>query len=93
MSEVGQIITLEDNHEYLILETTERDGVKYLYAVRVLIDETPTDEYEIFKYEKDDSGEYLVNLEDKALFDDLFEEFKDIAASKLLNELEKKGSN
>lgn len=93
MTEVGQIITLEDNHEYLVLETTERDGIKYIYTVRVLIDETPTDEYMIFKYETDDSGEYLANLDDKELYDDLFEEFKEIAANKLMNELENMGSN
>ena len=93
MTEVGQIITLEDNHEYLVLETTERDGIKYLYTVRVLIDETPTDEYVIFKYETDDSGEYLAGVEDKELYDDLFEEFKEIAANKLIDELGKNGSN
>ena len=39
MTEVGNIVTLEGNEEYLILEETTKNGVRYLYAVRVLIDE------------------------------------------------------
>ena len=30
MTEVGNIVTLEDNKEYLILEELEKDGTKYL---------------------------------------------------------------
>jgi len=86
MTEVGNIVTLEDNKEYLILEELEKDGTKYLYSVRVLIDETPTDEYVIFAHEKDEDGEYLVELKDKELYDQLIEEFKEIVADKLLSE-------
>ena len=49
MTEVGNIVTLDDNKEYLILEEQLKDDVRYLYAVRVLIDETLTDEFTIFK--------------------------------------------
>jgi len=86
MTEVGNIVTLEDNKEYLILEELDKDGTKYLYSVRVLIDETPTDEYVIFTHEKDEDGEYLVELKDKELYDQLIEEFKEIVADKLLSE-------
>ncbi len=86
MTEVGNIVTLEDNKEYLILEELEKDGTKYLYSVRVLIDETPTDEYLIFSYQKDENGEYLVEVQDKVLYDQLVEDFKDIVSTKLLSE-------
>ncbi len=86
MTEVGNIVTLEDNKEYLILEELEKDGTKYLYSVRVLIDETPTDEYLIFSYQKDENGEYLVEVQDKNLYDQLVEDFKDIVSNKLLSE-------
>ena len=94
MIEVGNIVTLEDNLEYLLLEETTKNNVKYLYAVRVLIDETPTDEYLIFEAIKDADGEYLKVVEDKALFDELIEDFKDIVSSKILSDdFMKTGSN
>lgn len=85
MTEVGNIVTLEDNLEYLILEQLLKDGKKYLYAVRVLIDETPTDEYLIFEALKDNDGEYLKVVEEKALYDELIEDFKDIVSEKILS--------
>ena len=89
MTEVGNIVTLEGNEEYLILEETTKNGIKYLYAVRVLIDETPTDEYLIFESIKNDEGEFLLPVSDKELYDELIEDFKDIVADKILgNELE-----
>jgi hypothetical protein len=94
MIEVGNIVTLEDNLEYLLLEETTKNNVKYLYAVRVLIDETPTDEYLIFEAIKDADGEYLKVVEDKALFDELIEDFKDIVSAKILSDdFMKTGSN
>ena len=94
MIEVGNIVTLEDNLEYLLLEETTKNGVKYLYAVRVLIDETPTDEYLIFEAITDSDGEYLKVVEDKALYDELIEDFKDIVSDKILSDdFMKSGSN
>ncbi len=84
MTEVGNIVTLEGNEEYLILEETTKNGVRYLYAVRVLIDESPTDEYLIFENIKKDEGEFLLPVSDKELYDELIEDFKDIVADKLL---------
>ncbi|MCR5482840.1 MAG: DUF1292 domain-containing protein [Bacilli bacterium] len=84
MTEVGNIVTLEGNEEYLILEETTKNGVRYLYAVRVLIDETPTDEYLIFESIKKDEGEFLLPVSDKELYDQLIEDFKDIVADKIL---------
>ena len=93
MIEVGNIVTLEDNLEYLLLEQIEKDGVKYLYAVRVLIDETPTDEYLIFEAITDTDGEYLKVVTDKDLYDQLIEEFKSVIADKILSDDFLNGSN
>ncbi len=84
MTEVGNIVTLEGSDEYLILEETTKNGVTYLYAVRVLLDETPTDEYIIFESIKKDDGEFLLPVSDKALYDELIEDFKDIVSNKIL---------
>ena len=43
MIEVGNIVTLENGQEYLLLEELEQDNRKFVYAVRVLEDEAPKD--------------------------------------------------
>ena len=84
MTEVGNIVTLDDNKEYLILEEQLKDDIRYLYAVRVLIDETLTDEFTIFKTIKNENGEFLLPVDDKKLYDELAEGFLDIASEKLM---------
>ena len=86
MTEVGNIVTLEDNLEYLVIQDLTKDGVRYLYAVRVLIDETPTDEYIVFVNIVKDGEEYLKPVDDKAKYDELLEELKDELAVRILNE-------
>lgn len=86
MIEVGNIVTLENNVEYLILEElTREDNKKYVYTVRTLEDETPTDEFVIYEVMKVDNEDYLKDVDDKELYDELIEEFKDIVADKILN--------
>lgn len=85
MIEVGNIVTLENNQEYLILEELTDNEHKYVYSVRVLEDETPTDEYLIFESIIRDDDEFLKPVNDKELYDNLIEEFKDIVADKLVN--------
>lgn len=85
MIEVGNIVTLENNQEYLILESLTRENKKYVYSVGVLPDETPTDEYLIFEALINGEEEFLKPVNDKELYDDLIEEFKDIVADKLVN--------
>lgn len=85
MIEVGNIVTLENNQEYLILESLTRESKKYVYSVGVLPDETPTDEYLIFEALIDGEEEFLKPVNDKALYDDLIEEFKDIVSDKIVN--------
>lgn len=85
MIEVGNIVTLENNQEYLILEELTENEHKYVYSVRVLEDETPTDEYLIFESIIRDNDEFLKPVNDKELYDNLIEEFKDIVADKIVN--------
>lgn len=85
MIEVGNIVTLENNQEYLLLEELNKGTGKYIYAVRTLEDETPTDEFMIFEEIVNEDGEYLKLINDKNLYDELIEEFKDVVADKVLN--------
>lgn len=85
MIEVGNIVTLENDLEYLILEELTMDSKKYIYTVRTLKDETPTDEFLIFEILTNADGEYVKPVGDKALYDELIEKFKDIVADKVLN--------
>lgn len=85
MIEVGNIVTLENDLEYLILEELTKDSKKYIYTVRTLKDETPTDEFLIFEVLSNADGEYVKPIADKTLYDSLIEQFKDIVADKVLN--------
>lgn len=85
MLEVGNIVTLENGQEYLLLEELEKEGVRYVYSVRTLEDETPTDEFLIFETIVDEDGEFLKVINDKDKYDALIEDFKDVIADKVLN--------
>ena len=85
MIEVGNIVTLENNVEYLILEELDHEGKKYVYTVRTLEDETPTDEFVIYEVIKVDDDSYLKDIDNKELYDEFIEEFKDIVADKILS--------
>ncbi len=88
---VGNIVTLENGIEYLLLEELEKDNVKYVYAVKTLEDETPTDEYLIFEALKDGDEEFLKEVNDRELYDELLDEFSDVVADKILDaDLEEK---
>lgn len=86
MIEVGNIVTLENGQEYLLLEELDYEGKNYLYAVRTLDDETPTDEYLIFESMKENDEEFLKVVSDKELYDALIEEFRIAIAEKILED-------
>lgn len=85
MIEVGNIVTLQNDLEYLILESMDKDDKKYVYAVRVLEDESFTDEYVIFEAFINGDEEYLKMVEEKETYDELIEEFRDLISEKILN--------
>ena len=85
MIEVGNIVTLENGQEYLLLEELKKNDTTYMYAVRTLEDETPTDEFLIFEAIINGDEEFLKVVADKDLYDELIDEFKDIVADKIIN--------
>lgn len=85
MITVGNIVTLENGTEYLLLEEIEKNGTKYIYAVRTLEDETPTDEYLIFEAIVNGEEEFLKVVNNKELYDELLEDFTDKVADKILD--------
>lgn len=73
---IDEVITLEDGKEYVLLLTSNLDGNKYFLAAEVINNE-PSEKYEIFK-------ELIVNNEfsveqvlDTALTEKLMEDFED----------------
>ena len=85
MTEVGNIVTLENGQEYLVLEELTKDNSRFVYSVRILQDDTPTDEYLIFEAINNEGDEYLKPVEDKAKYDALIDDFKDLIADKIIN--------
>lgn len=85
MIEIGNIVTLENGDEYLLLEELTMNGNRYVYSVKVLPDETPTNEYIIFQAIKSDDGEYLKNIDTKEEYDSLIEAFKNVISDKILS--------
>ena len=85
MIEIGNIVTLENGKDYLLLEELVLDTKRYVYAVRVLEDETPTSEYIIYEAINAQDGEYLKDVTDKNEYDRVIEEFKAIISDKILS--------
>ena len=84
MIEVGNIITLENNEEYLVLDQITYNKVKYIYSVRTIDNDNLTDEYLIFEVIKDNDGEFIKAIEDKKLYDELIQQFKESVSNKIL---------
>lgn len=85
MIEVGNIVTLENQKEYLLLEEITLQERRFVYAVRVLEDETPTSEYIIYEAVNTPDGEYLKDITSKEEYDTLVEEFKDVISDKMIS--------
>ena len=84
MIEVGNIVTLDNGTEYLLLEELTKNDTRYIYSVRVLEDETATDEFLIYEAIVNGEEEFLKVVDDRVLYDELIEEFKDVVADKVL---------
>lgn len=59
------IITLEDNTEYLILDIIELNHEKYMYCVEINELELPTDNYAYFKEIKEQNDIYIEEVKDE----------------------------
>lgn len=62
---VDQIITLDNNNDYLLLDETTLDDKKYFYAVGVDKNEDPTNEYVVIEEIKKDGKIFIKKVTDK----------------------------
>jgi hypothetical protein len=62
---IRDIITLEDNKTYLVLDTVELNKEKYLYCVEINEDESSVDEYAYFKVTNINGDRYIDVVEDE----------------------------
>lgn len=62
---VDNIVMLEDDKQYVILDEKELDSVKYYYGLRLDDNEEPTDMYLFFKESRYDVDIYLTPVEDE----------------------------
>ena len=85
MIEIGNIVTLENQKDFLLLEEVTLEGRRFVYAVRVLEDETPTNEYVIYEAINAQDGEYLKDITKKEEYDALVEEFKELISDKIIS--------
>ena len=63
---VEDIITLDDNREFLILDIIDYEGSKYIYCVEVDEEEKPKENFIFLKLDVDASGEYVSEVQDEA---------------------------
>lgn len=59
------IITLDDNKEYLILDIAEFNNSKYLYTVELESEDMPTTNYKYLEVISEEDGDYVEEVEDK----------------------------
>lgn len=69
--ELGKIITLDDNKDYLILEMTKLDSKEYLYVVEVDKDDMPTTSYHYLELIHESDGDEIEEVEDKKVIESL----------------------
>jgi len=64
---VDQIVELEDNKKYVILDEKELDKKNYYFGLRLDDNENPTNKYLFFEEMKDDGETYLLPVEDEQI--------------------------
>ena len=63
---VEDIITLDDNREFLVLDIIDYEGSKYIYCVEVDEEENPKENFIFLKLGQDKDGEYVIEVKDDA---------------------------
>ena len=75
------IVTLEDNKDYIILDTLEVEGIKYVY----LVESTEAEDKKVCIRKIVDNGEYIAGLDNeteyKKALNAYTDKYKDIVAS------------
>ena len=85
MIEIGNVVTLENGKEFLLLEEVNVGGRRFVYSVRVLPDDTPTNEYIIFEAINIEGEEYLKDVNDKNLYEEVRLAFQNLIGNKMQN--------
>lgn len=67
--EIGKVITLDDNKDYLLLEKVELDHKEYLYMVEVDENDMPTANYHYLELIHELDGDYTEEVEDKKIIE------------------------
>ena len=86
MIEIGNVVTLENGMEFLLLEELVHGDSKFVYTVRTEENETFTEDYVIFQVIVEDGEEFLQAVTDNELIQMLEEEFKIIVQNKINNQ-------
>lgn len=61
---VNKIVELEDNKNYVLLDETVLNGVKYYFGLRLNKNEEPTNYYLFFEESKEGNDTFLAPVED-----------------------------
>lgn len=83
--EIGNILTISNNKEFLIIDIADYNGEKYIHTVEIGADEKPIDNFEIFIVEHKNGDDYLIELDDVKLKNNLKEYFMHVAAMKTMD--------
>lgn len=65
--EINDVLTLNENEEYLILDMAELNNETYLYSVLIDENDMPTKEYAYLKKTEEDGEIYVEEVEDEEL--------------------------
>jgi len=84
MVELGNIVTLENGMNFLILADTTLDNKRYVFAARTVEDDQVTDEYVILEVIKKDDDCFIQAVDDYDLYGKLHDIFSN-DISKLMN--------
>ena len=63
------VITLENNKEYMILDIVTFNNNKYIYCVAIDEEEIPTDEYKYLKVNEENNEFYIEEINNKEELD------------------------
>lgn len=69
--DIGKVITLEDNKDYLLLEKVSLNSKDYIYIVEVDKNDLPTTNYLFLELTHEPDGDYTEEVEDKNIIEAL----------------------
>lgn len=72
---INNVITLDNNENYLLLEKAELNNINYFLAVKLNSEEEPTEEYKILEEEIENDETYVSELKDTNIINELLSSF------------------